>query len=440
MSMPLRCNSQITSTRSHSMIARWTSGNDTRRRSRQGGKSRAGAPSTWRLQALLIFQPGQETIGQHHCHRMAVEALPHSPLMLIPAQLSFRFFMILLDPAAPMLVFHHLHRWCARRAITPIIMVLARWRATGTFAQQPPDVPRPIPIHAPAAHGGELRFEGRPVAVAPGDDLPGAGALLRDEGAGVLRDVSCAPSGGDLKVFAHRRHTALAARFQPIEKVRVVAIVASGHDTRKRHACRPRFVHQVERDLCLGLKLERGRHMRFGTAGRIVRPGARQVETRRHGPGQRALGIVTIDRHLTIADFPQRPRILARHADRGRAFFHEARVINNQHPIAFTRQLQHRRYALPIERLLVPDQIGEQLLQVLLRRAGHDLGHGVAVLVRMLSEQSGQITFEAGQTRSQSELEPEGSEKGRQLRQGVTRCLRQSFKLFHTAILTILLP
>ena len=96
--------------------------------------------------------------------------------------------------------------------------------------------------------------------------------------------------------------------------------------------------------------------------------------------------------------------------------------------------------ALPIECLLIPLQIGEQILQVLLRRAGLDLRARGAVLVRMLGQQAGQITFETGKTPIKSERETERREKFGQFRQRLTRYLWQSFVLFHATILLISSP
>lgn len=438
--MLARRNSQRASIRSHSMIARWTLGNDTRRTSRQGGKSGPGQACSPLLRALSIFQPDQKAIGQHHRQRVPVEALPDAPLMLIPTQFTFRFFVILLDPATPMLVLDQFDERRLTRKVTPIIMILARRVVTGAFADQPTDVPCTIPVHAPTAHGRELRFELNSVSMPPATGLPVPRAVRSDERFRPLRSDLGAPPQTDLKVFAHGGNAAFAPLFQSVQKAGIVTIITIGDHARIVPIRRVCGVHQVERNFRFGLKRELRRHMRFGTAGRIVRPLARQVEPRRHRPGQRAFSIVAIDRHLTIADLAGRPCLLARHADRGRAFFDEARVINDQDPIAFAGQCRHLLNTLPIERRFIPNQIGEQLLQVLLRRAGHDLRQSVAILLWMLGQQASQIAFEAGKTPLEREFETEGGEKFGQFRQRFTWCLRQSFELCHAAILLISAP
>ena len=47
--------------------------------------------------ALPKLQPEQKTQGQHHRHRMPVEAWPQPALILIPAQFLFGLLMELLN-------------------------------------------------------------------------------------------------------------------------------------------------------------------------------------------------------------------------------------------------------------------------------------------------------------------------------------------------------
>ena len=243
--MPLRCNSQMTSTRSHSMTARWISGNETRRRSRQGGKSRAETPGAHHLLALPVFQPDQKTVGQHHRHRVPMKAFPHPALMLIPTQFAFRFFMILLDPTAPMLVLDHLDERRRARKITPVIMMFAPRLTPRAFADQPADVPRAVSVYAPTAHRRELGFERDAVSVPPTDHFPVARTLWREQCGGAQCRVPRSPARRHLKVFPHRRDATFVALLQTIEKVRVIAIVAIRHHARERDACRVGFVCQV---------------------------------------------------------------------------------------------------------------------------------------------------------------------------------------------------
>src|SRR5215212_8784325 len=254
MSIPWRCNSRMASTRNHSTIARCTSGSESRRASRRGGKSGALESAAPPHLASSKFQPDQKTVGQHDHLRVTMEALPNSTLMLIPSQLHFRFFMILFDPTAPVFVLdHHLKRR-AGREIAPVIMMLARRRAARTLADQESHAPIPLAIHAPTAQRAEFCFESLAVTIAPTNHSPLFGSLRRDQLFGSLRAIYLPATEGDLKIFAHRGHISLAAALQAIEKMRIISVIALGHDAFRAHAGCSRFVQQIERDLSFGLK------------------------------------------------------------------------------------------------------------------------------------------------------------------------------------------
>ncbi len=61
----------------------------------------------------------------------------------------------------------------------------------------------------------------------------------------------------------------------------------------------------------------------------------------------------------------------------------------------------------------------------------------VAVFLRLLGQQAGQIAGETAKTAVKGELDPEGGEKLGQFRQRFAGCLRQSFAVCHAAILLI---
>src|SRR5579864_7797663 len=94
--------------RSQSQIRRWISGSGNRRRSGRGGKSPAGTAPPSLLHPLLVLLPHQEAIGQHHHHRVAVEARPQPPLILVPAQKALGLLVELLHPVSAVRVTHHL--------------------------------------------------------------------------------------------------------------------------------------------------------------------------------------------------------------------------------------------------------------------------------------------------------------------------------------------
>src|SRR5215472_7030248 len=118
-------HSLAASRRSQSPISRWTSGSDIRRRSGRGGKSPPRATREGSFLPLLPFLPHQEAVGQHHAHRMAVEARPQPALVLVPAQQPLGFLMVLLHPVPTMGVFHQALEGHIRPEVAPVIPPLA---------------------------------------------------------------------------------------------------------------------------------------------------------------------------------------------------------------------------------------------------------------------------------------------------------------------------
>lgn len=183
---PSSSNSRIASKRSQSLTQRCTSGSVSRRRSGRGGKSRALSPNLSLLLALAKLQPEQKTIGQHHRYGVAMETIPTSPLMLIPTQFAFRFFMVLLDPMAAMRVLDHLLQRRPRREVAPIVFPGAALTTRRTLADQPPDVACAGAIHAPAAERNKLGAQTVATSLAPTDRLPITQRLRIDHFIGAL--------------------------------------------------------------------------------------------------------------------------------------------------------------------------------------------------------------------------------------------------------------
>src|SRR6516165_8974746 len=119
---PDAINSRMAAQRNHSLTRRWTAGSGIRRRSGRGGKSGPWAAAHFALLALSYFQPDQKTIAQHHRNGVAMKAIPAPSLILIPAQLGFRFFMILLDPVAAVRILDHPGPRRRGREVTPKIL------------------------------------------------------------------------------------------------------------------------------------------------------------------------------------------------------------------------------------------------------------------------------------------------------------------------------
>src|SRR5215213_5921888 len=323
----------MASTRNHSTIPRCTAGSESRRASRRGGKSGALESAPPPQLASTKFQPDQKTVGQHDHLRVTMETLPDSTLMLIPSQLAFRFFMILFHPIAPVFVLDHHLKSSARREITPVIMMLACRRAARTFANQESRTPIPRPIHAPTSQQAEFRFEFLAVAIAPTNHSPLG--QPGDQLFGSTRAITLPAPDSDLKIFAYRCQISLAAAFQAIEKMRIVAVIAIGHHAFRAHAHCPRLVEQIERDFSFGLKSNLCRHVRTPAARRMIRPGLRQIEPGGDRPGQSPLGIMAIDRQLTIANLARRAAVLPLDADRSVSFLEKSGIVKDQSRVAF---------------------------------------------------------------------------------------------------------
>jgi hypothetical protein len=153
---PKASNSRIAACRSHSLTRRCTSGSERRRRSGRGGKSGPWPPGALALFPAARFHPDQKTVAQHHQHGMAMKPLPAAPLILIPAQLRFRFLMILLHPVAAMGILDQYRQGRRGGKVTPEIFPVSVLPSARTLPQQPPDMASPIAIYPPAPQGQKL--------------------------------------------------------------------------------------------------------------------------------------------------------------------------------------------------------------------------------------------------------------------------------------------
>jgi hypothetical protein len=96
--IPRAIYSRIASYRSHSTMYRWISAIERRRESRRGGKSPASGARAFSLLPLSPFVPDQKAETEHDRQSLTMKAVPAATLVLIPSQLTFGFFVILLDP------------------------------------------------------------------------------------------------------------------------------------------------------------------------------------------------------------------------------------------------------------------------------------------------------------------------------------------------------
>src|SRR5205814_4798337 len=138
---PVSTSSMSAWTLSQSTTARWTDANDWRLRSRPGGKRRAGAAPARALRARSPLEPDQETEGKHHRHRVSVEPVPATALVLVPAQQPLRLFVKLLDPVPPVRVLHHRLERRLCRETRPEVLPVALLPTTRPLPDEPPQVP-----------------------------------------------------------------------------------------------------------------------------------------------------------------------------------------------------------------------------------------------------------------------------------------------------------
>src|SRR4029453_15821262 len=142
-------NSRMAAQRSHSLARRWTSGRGTRRRSGRGGKSGPRPSAPFAVLPLPSFQPDQKTVAQHHRNGVPMKAIPAPPLILIPAQLRFRFLMILLHPVTTMGILDQHDQGGVRREVTPEIFPISVLAPSGALPEHPADVAGGGALHPP---------------------------------------------------------------------------------------------------------------------------------------------------------------------------------------------------------------------------------------------------------------------------------------------------
>src|SRR5271165_7434259 len=170
--------------RSQSQICRWISGSVLRRRSARGGKSPPRSARAGSLLPLLPFLPHQEAVGQHHRHRMPVEASPPSALVLVPAQEPLGLLVVLLHPVPPMRVLHHRLQRHPRPEVAPVILTLA----IGRLLPDQPAESATARRHPPAADGDEPAAQPTLASFPPRHRTPRSQGLGADQGVSPLFD------------------------------------------------------------------------------------------------------------------------------------------------------------------------------------------------------------------------------------------------------------
>src|SRR5437899_2647745 len=114
---------------------------------RTRGKRASWSARAGSLLALPPLAPDQKTVRQHHTHRMPVEARPQPPLILVPAQQTLGFLVILLHPMPTVRVLHHPLQRHLRTEVAPVIPPFA---VGSILTDQPARTTMPRRGHAPA--------------------------------------------------------------------------------------------------------------------------------------------------------------------------------------------------------------------------------------------------------------------------------------------------
>src|SRR5215469_4597478 len=253
---PDAINSRIAAQRNHSLSRRWTSGSGLRRRSRRGGKSRPQASAHFALLALTHFQPHQKTIAQHDGDGMAMKAIPAPALILIPAQLSFGFLMILLHPVATMRILDHGGQRRRGREITSEILPVPVLAATAALPQQPAAMAATITIHPPAAQRAKLRPPPAFGPLAPGHGLPVLERLRRQHRISPPHRAGWPAPQTHTKTGPYRSHVAFPAVFQTVEEMRIIAVISVTGHAAVPHPTSLGFIQQRQGKLRFSLKLD----------------------------------------------------------------------------------------------------------------------------------------------------------------------------------------
>ena len=145
-------NSLAASSRSQSQIRRWTSGRGRPSAVRPRGKKPGGGVPAGSLLPLLPLLPHQETVRQHHQHRVAVEAPSTAGPGTGPSPATPWPPRELLHPVTPVRVLHHPLQRHFRPEVAPVVLPLAS-EASSPISQ--PSARRARRRHPPAAERDE---------------------------------------------------------------------------------------------------------------------------------------------------------------------------------------------------------------------------------------------------------------------------------------------
>src|SRR5271165_4887706 len=416
--------------RSQSQICRWISGSVLRRRSARGGKSPPRSARAGSLLPLLPFLPHQEAVGQHHRHRMPVEASPPSALVLVPAQEPLGLLVVLLHPVPPMRVLHHRLQRHPRPEVAPVIPTLAIGRL---LPDQPTETATARRRRPPAADGDEPAAQPTLASFPPRHRAPRPQGLGADQGVSPLFDPAVT-ARRDSEVGADGHHRALAALLQAVQEVGIVAGVRIGGHAGPAHTPGLGLVEQGQGDLRLGLEGDLLGHMGLGTSGQVFGPVPGQVQPSRDRPAHGTFGIVAVDGDLAVAFLAQGAGVLPGDAHGALALLGEARVIEDQDAVSLAGQSEHLLDTLAVELVLVPSRGGKQALELLFGGAGYARSDGIAVLVGQLGQQPSQVAIQGMSPFAAREMNMERLQERGQLGQWLGGSLRNTNGGLHTPL------
>ena len=103
--------------------------------------------------ALLPFEPNQQAVGEHHQDRVAMKTIPASPLVLIPTELGFGFFVILFDPVTSMGILDQANQRRSGGKMAPEVFPGPALPPRWALADEPPQMTRAVTVNAVTAPG-----------------------------------------------------------------------------------------------------------------------------------------------------------------------------------------------------------------------------------------------------------------------------------------------
>jgi hypothetical protein len=228
--------------RNHWATSRWMAGRERLRRSGCGGQQLTGASTPGLMVSLPPLQPDHKTVSQHCRPRMAVEARPQAPLVLIPPPLPCGLLVNLLDGKPAMGIAGHLFQGGGSRQMAPVVLPLLGLAPGGALPEQPPDMPPPVGRDAPAASGDKLLAPPPFGAVSPANRAPRPTGQRVPQLVGSVHGTGRGTSAAHAKVRPHSDDRARVSGCQARQAVGVIALVSIGYDTAVRHAPRPRLL------------------------------------------------------------------------------------------------------------------------------------------------------------------------------------------------------